>query len=81
VKVADPGALRFLLDLATCPVQERREALWVGPFADRATPVGALDEHLLMPHVLECVKLCATSGEIIGVLRETCGEYAEQNII
>ena len=36
---------------------------------------------LLMPHILESVKVYATLGEIIGVLRETWGEYVEQNII
>lgn len=41
----------------------------------------ALDQRLLMPHVLECVKVCVTPGEIIGVLRDTWGEYVEQNII
>ena len=41
----------------------------------------ALDQRLLMPHVLECVKAYAILGEIIGVLRETWGEYVEQDII
>ena len=41
----------------------------------------ALYERLLTPHILECVKAYATLGEIIGVLRETWGEYVEQNII
>jgi methylmalonyl-CoA mutase N-terminal domain/subunit len=36
---------------------------------------------LLMPHILGCVRAYATLGEIIGVLRETWGEYVEQNII
>jgi len=36
---------------------------------------------LLMPHILESVKAYATLGEIIGALRNTWGEYVEQNII
>jgi len=36
---------------------------------------------LLMPKILEAVKAYATVGEIIGVLRETWGEYSERNIV
>jgi methylmalonyl-CoA mutase N-terminal domain/subunit len=36
---------------------------------------------LLMPRILEAVKAYATVGEIIGVLRESWGEYTELNII
>jgi methylmalonyl-CoA mutase N-terminal domain/subunit len=36
---------------------------------------------LLMPKILNAVKAYATVGEIIGVLRETWGEYTEPNII
>ncbi len=34
-----------------------------------------------MPKILEAVKAYATVGEIIGVLRETWGEYSERNIV
>ncbi len=36
---------------------------------------------LLMPRILEAVKVYATVGEIMGLLREVWGEHAELNII
>jgi methylmalonyl-CoA mutase, N-terminal domain len=39
------------------------------------------ERDLLMPKILNAVKAYATVGEIIGVLRETWGEYTEPNII
>lgn len=36
---------------------------------------------LLMPRILSAVKAYATVGEIMGVLRQTWGEYTETNVI
>src|SRR5206468_6653394 len=47
VDIADPGALRLLLDLTAGPVQERCEVLRGSPLAGWPAAVRATDEHLL----------------------------------
>ncbi|WP_345305874.1 hypothetical protein [Candidatus Villigracilis saccharophilus] len=48
-------------------------------WTDFASPVWAMEN--TMPFIMECVPAYATLGEIVGVMKETFGEYEELAVI
>jgi methylmalonyl-CoA mutase N-terminal domain/subunit len=61
-------------------VRSTRDSGHVGQTLDRLR-TACLGTENTMPHIMECVHAYATLGEIIGVMKETFGEYQEVSVI
>ncbi|MBK9211152.1 MAG: methylmalonyl-CoA mutase family protein [Anaerolineales bacterium] len=61
-------------------VRKTRDSGRVGQTLDRLR-VACLGTENTMPYIMECVHAYATLGEIVGVMKETFGEYQELAVI
>jgi len=61
-------------------VRKTRDNGRVGQTLDRLR-IACLGTENTMPHIMECVHAYATLGEIVGVMKETFGEYQELSVI
>jgi len=61
-------------------VRSKRDNGRVGQALDRLR-IACLGTENTMPHIMECVHAYATLGEIVGVMKETFGEYQELSVI
>ena len=61
-------------------VRRQRDSERVGVVLE-ALRVAARGTENTMPYILDCVRACATLGEIMGVFREVFGEYRELAIV
>ncbi len=61
-------------------VRSTRDNGRVGQALDRLR-IACLGTENTMPHIMECVHAYATLGEIVGVMKETFGEYQELAVI
>jgi len=61
-------------------VRKTRDNGRVGQALDRLR-IACLGTENTMPHIMECVHAYATLGEIVGVMKETFGEYQELAVI
>ena len=61
-------------------VRRQRDSERVGVVLE-ALRVAARGTENTMPYILDCVRACATLGEIMGVFREVFGEYREAAIV
>ena len=61
-------------------VRNTRDNGRVGQSLDKLR-IACLGTENTMPHIMECVHAYATLGEIVGVMKETFGEYQELSVI
>ena len=61
-------------------VRSTRDNGRVGQALDKLR-IACLGTENTMPHIMECVHAYATLGEIVGVMKETFGEYQELSVI
>jgi methylmalonyl-CoA mutase N-terminal domain/subunit len=61
-------------------VRSTRDIGRVGQALDKLR-IACLGTENTMPHIMECVHAYATLGEIVGVMKETFGEYQELSVI
>ena len=58
-------------------VRSRRDSGAVESALSALKATAAHDEQNLMPNLLECARVHATEGEIVGALQEIFGTYTE----
>jgi len=61
-------------------IRQTRDSGRAGQTLDRLR-IACLGTENTMPYIMECVHAYATLGEIVGVMKETFGEYQESSVI
>ena len=72
----DPALERKQIDRVQ-GVRARRDGAAVEQALGALKAAAAHDDHNLMPNLIECARVHATEGEIVGALQEVFGTYTE----